>query len=105
MFGFCVFSFIALQTSDTVKAKLQWCQINPKDLEGYAMDRTKWRRSVHRTATNFEEATCQKLTATRESHRRATSVVITTTDLQRPHCLRLCASGLGLRSHLRVHEL
>ena len=41
---------------DTVKANLQWCQINLRDLEGYAMDRPKWRGSVHRAATNFDEA-------------------------------------------------
>ena len=43
---------------DTVKANLQWCHINPRDLEGYAMDRPKWRGSVHRAAVNFEEARC-----------------------------------------------
>ena len=32
--------------------------INPWDLEGYAMDRPKWRGSVHRAAANFEEARC-----------------------------------------------
>ena len=94
-----------LRYKDTVKANLQWCHINPRDLEGYAMDRPKWRGSVHRAAANFEEARCQKLIAARERHRRAASAVITTTDFQCPHCSRLCASGLGLRSHLHVHGL
>ena len=44
-----------------------WCHINLRDLEGYAMDRTKWRGSVHRAAANFEEARCQKLTAERDT--------------------------------------
>ena len=42
-----------LQYKDTVKANLQWCHINPRDLEGYAMDRPKWQGTVHRAATNF----------------------------------------------------
>ena len=93
-----------LRYEDTVKANLQWCQINPRDLQGYTMDRPKWQGSVHRATGNFEEARCQKLTAARERHRRAASAVITTNDFQCPHCSRLCASGLGLRSHLRVYR-
>ena len=93
-----------LRNKDTVKSNLQWCHINPRDLEGYAMDRPKWQGSVHRAAANFEEARCQKLTAAREGHHRAASAVITTTDFQCPQCSRLCASGLGLRSHLRDHR-
>ena len=30
-----------LRYKDTVKANLQWCHLNPRDLEGYAMDRPK----------------------------------------------------------------
>ena len=56
-----------LQYKDTVKANLQWCHINLRDLEGYAMDRPKWRCSVHRATANFEEAWCLKLTADRET--------------------------------------
>ena len=37
-----------------------------------------------------------------ERNHREASAEITTTDFQGPHCSRLCASGLGLRSHLRV---
>ena len=32
-----------MQYKDMVKANLQWCHIKPGDLEGYAMDRPKWR--------------------------------------------------------------
>ena len=56
-------SRLKLRYKDTVKANLQWCHINLRDLEGYAMDRPKWRGSVHRAVANFEEARCQKLTA------------------------------------------
>ena len=93
-----------LRYKDTDKANLRWCYINPRDLEGYAMDRPKWRGSAHIAAANFEEVRCQKLTAARERYHRATSAVFTTTDFQCPHCSRLCAPGLGLRSHLRVHR-
>ena len=37
-------------------------------------------------------------------HQRAALAVITKTDFQCPYCSRHCASGLGLRSHLRVHR-
>ena len=72
-------------------------------------NRPKWRGLVHKAAANFEEARCQKLTTARERHcrerhRRAASVVITTTDIQWPHCSRICTSRLGLQSHLRVHR-
>ena len=79
-----------LRYKDTVKANLQWCYINPRDLEGYAMDSSKWRGLVHRAAANFEEARCQKLTAARKRYRRAASAVIPTTGFQCPHCSRLC---------------
>ena len=69
-----------LQYKDTVKANLQWCHIKPRDLEGYAMDRPKWRGLVYKAAANFEEARCQKLTAAIDRHRRAASAVITTAD-------------------------
>ena len=47
-----------LQYKDTVKANLQWCHINSRDPEGYAMDRPKWQGSVHRAAASFEVARC-----------------------------------------------
>ena len=45
-----------LRYKDTVKANLQWCHIKPKELEGRAMDRLKWRASTHKAAANYEEA-------------------------------------------------
>ena len=66
-----------LRYKDTVKANLQWCHINPRDLEGYAMDRPKWQGLVHRAAANFKEDQCQKLTAAGETNRKAASAVIT----------------------------
>ena len=93
-----------LRYKDTVKANLQWCHIKPRELEERAMDRPVWRASIHKAASNFEEARSQKLTAARERCHKAPSAVITTTDFQCPHCSRLCASRLGLQSHLRVHR-
>ena len=93
-----------LRYKDTVKANLQWCHIKPKELEERAMDRAKWRALTHNAAANYEEVRHQKLTAAREKRHRAVSAVITTTDFQCPNCSRLCASRLGLQSHLRVHR-
>ena len=89
---------------DTVKDNLQWCEIKPKELEDCAKDRPSWRATIHRAAVSFEEARCQKLTAAREQRHKASSTIIQTTDFQCPHCSRLCASSLGLRSHLRKHR-
>ena len=93
-----------LRYKDTVKANLQWRHIKPRELEERAMDRPVWRVSIHKAASNFEKARSQKLTAARERRHKAASAVITTTDFQCPHCSRLCASRLGLQSHLRVHR-
>ena len=83
-----------------------WCHINPRDLEGYAMDRPKWQGSVHRAAANIEEAQCQKLTAARERHRRAASAVITTTDFQCPHCSKTVPLGWGcVATFVFINEL
>ena len=87
-----------------VEANLQWCHIKPKELEERAKDKAKWRALTHKAAANYEEARYQKLTAAREKRHRAASAVTTTTDFQCPHCSRLCASRLGLQSHLRVHR-
>ena len=93
-----------LRYKDTVKANLQWCHIKPRELEECAMDRPVWRASIHKATSNFKEAHSQKLTAARARRHKAASAVITTTGFQCPHCSRLCASRLGLRSHLHVHR-
>ena len=93
-----------LRYKDTVKANLQWCYIKPKELEERAVDRAKWRALTHKAAANYEEARHQKFTAARDKRHRAASAVTTTTDIQCPHRSRLCASRLGLQSHLRVHR-
>ena len=89
---------------DTVKANLQWCDVKPKELEETASNRPLWRRTIHNAATNFEKARCQRLTAAREQRHRAAAATVTTTDFQCPNCSRLCASRLGLQSHMRVHR-
>ena len=54
---------LKLQYKETVKPNLQWCHINLRDLEGYAIDRPKWQGLVHRAAASFEEVRCKKFTA------------------------------------------
>ena len=93
-----------LRFKDTVKANIQWCPIVPKEMEEHARDRPKWKASVRKAAANSETARRQKLSVAREKRHRAASAPVTTTDFQCPHCLRLCASRIGLQSHLRVHR-
>ena len=86
---------------DSVKTNLQWCELKPKELENRASNRPCWRAAIHKAANTFENARRQKLTAARDQRHRAPR---TTATLQCPHCPRLCASALGLWSHLRIHR-
>ena len=89
---------------DTVKVSLQWCELKPKELEEAISERPQWRSRTHKAVENFEDTQHQKLTAARDQRHRAPAAAVTTTDFQCPHCSRLCASRLGLQSHLRVHR-
>ena len=83
------------QYKDTVKANLKWCELEPKDLEKCASDRSRWRATIQKAAVAFKGARFQKLTAARNQRHIASSAVITKTDFHCPNCSRLCASSLG----------
>jgi len=89
---------------DTVKAGLQWCELKPKELEEATSERSPWRSRTHKAVENFDDTRRQKLTAARDQRHRAPAAAVTTTGFQCPHCSRLCASRLGLQSHLRCTE-
>ncbi|KAI8480718.1 hypothetical protein Bbelb_415560 [Branchiostoma belcheri] len=61
--------------------------------------------AVSRATTAFEEDRRQRLNAARvRRHNAATSAVLTQ-DHKCLKCGRLCASGFGLRSHMRSHPV
>ena len=72
------------------------------------LERSSWRGLSQKAATKLEEESCQRLTAARDQSRRAGPVTTTrtTTEFQGPYvlCSTLCASSLGLRSHLKPHQ-
>ena len=84
------------QYKDTVTGNLQWCGIQPKELEAAASDRSHWRSLIHTASTSFEDDRRQRLMAACERRHRASSANITTTKFQCPICSRLCTPRLGL---------
>lgn len=89
---------------DAVKDALRHCDIQPRELEAAAADRTFWQALCYDASTGFEDRCHQKLIENREQHHRITPTASTTMDFQCPHCARLCASRLGLQSCLHVHR-
>ena len=89
---------------DTLKRKLKWSGIGPRELEASAADRSAWRSLTSRTAAAFEEDRRQRLAAARDIRHRAASPSTRTTDCRSDTCGRLCASSFGLRSHMRSHR-
>lgn len=93
-----------LRFKDTLKNNLKWCELKPRDLETAAADRGAWRSLIYKGVKAFEEDRQHRLEAARERRHKAASSHILTTDHQCPTCGRLCASGFGLRSHMRSHR-
>ena len=92
------------QYKDTVKGNLQWCGIQPKEVEAAASDRSHWCSLTHTASTRFENDRRQSLITAYEQRHRACSADITITEFQCPTCSILCTSRLGLQSHHRIHR-
>ena len=92
-----------LRSKGTLKSKLKWSGIGPRELEATAADRSAWRSLTSRTSAAFEGDRRQRLAAARDRRHRAASASTRTTDHRCDTCGRLCASNFGLRSHMRSH--
>ena len=88
---------------DHLKENLHWCDLEVSELEECAKNRPRWRQKSHNAVISFEESRREKLKAARDKRHRP-AAAITTTDFQCPFCARLCASKLGLSSHMRIHK-
>ena len=93
-----------LRIKDTLKSKLKWSGISPCEREASAADRSAWRSLTSRAAAAFEEARRQRLDAARDRRHRAASASSQTTGYRCETCGPLCASSLGLQSHMRSHR-
>lgn len=93
-----------LRFKDTIKSNLKWSGIQPRQLEACASDRSGWRSFTSKATATFDEDRRRRLEAARERRHRAASTSIQNTNFQCDICGRLCASGFGLRSHMRRHR-
>lgn len=80
---------------DNVKANLQGCNLEPKELVERASYWPRWRITIHVAAITFEDSRRQNLTAAKDQCHTASSAVITTSDFQFHYSSRLYASGVG----------
>ena len=81
-----------------VKAGISFAEINPKELETHAHDRTGWRALSRRETDTFEERRCTQIEEARK--RRKADAPGDSGLFSCPHCPRTCKSRIGLHSHL-----
>ena len=89
---------------DLIKANLRHTNIHSKELEAAASDRV--RSALTKTAyKSFEERRFQRLQEEREKrHSVAEAALVLTAVFPCPRWPRVCASQVGLYSHLRAHD-
>jgi len=88
--------------SDHIKTTLKKCHISPKDLEALATDRTIWSVTCESGLHTFAHDLTAAADARRQ--RRHQTAATASSGPQCAICGRVCASALGLRSHMRVHN-
>ena len=79
-------------------AAFSWKNLRPQLVTSY------WCSLTYTASASFKDGHCQRLRAAYEHHHRASSADIKITEFQCCTCSRLCASRLGLESHLRIHR-
>nr|VZI30845.1 unnamed protein product [Spirometra erinaceieuropaei] len=90
-----------LRYKDTVKSSLKRLQINPRNWEYLARDRSTWRRTVKTGAAIYEANRIAAAKAKREARK---SQLRPDQDCTCPHCDRTSTSRIGLDGHLRIHR-
>nr|AOE48155.1 hypothetical protein [Eumigus monticolus] len=95
---------------DVLKANMKMSHIDVNNWETLALDRPSWRSLVHQRAEYFEEN--RRRTAEDKRQRRKNRELVSSrgNNVDVPpgttcqHCGKLCASRIGLHSHLRTHR-
>ena len=90
---------------DVLKSNLKKTNMDIKNWESLAADRSAWRVAIHQ-GTQHYEASQHQLAEEKRAKRKArrdapTHSAVTGTTC--PHCSRTCGSRIGLISHLRRH--
>jgi len=90
-----------LRYSDNVKSVLRKCNIPEADLEVLAADRELWSSTCAAGLNSFKAAS-EQAASDRRAHRHAAAAA-TPVGPVCPHCGKICATDLGLRSHIHIH--
>jgi len=87
---------------DQLKANMRICDMNPGCLEELVVDRAEWRQCYREGVQLFEQRRTQARDERRERRRRVRAI-----DPNSPwscdYCGRVCASRIGLYSHMASH--
>ena len=89
-----------LRYKDTLKEKLNLCNLPLATWEASALNRSLWRGKVSRGTAKFELEKTRKLEEKRAVRHRAPP----TTGIKCPICDRICASNFGLMAHIKTHR-
>ena len=92
-----------LRYSDHVKSVLRKCNIPEAvaDLEALAADRELW--TTFATGLKSFKAASEQAASDRRARRHAAAAAAAPVGPVCPHCGKICASDIGLRSHIRIH--
>ena len=82
---------------------LKTCQIDHKQLEELANNRTNWRSTVYKHLRQHEEDRISWLKERRQK-RKESKITTSTTEHVCSECGRSCLSPIGLVSHQRAHQ-
>ena len=91
---------------DHLKSALKQCEISSVELESLANDRAEWRHICQHGIEKFEASRVRSKETRREKRHEKKNQPQTTANaaISCPDCGKLCASELGLRSHMRIHK-
>ncbi|BHF78561.1 hypothetical protein SprV_0602167400 [Sparganum proliferum] len=92
---------------DTLKSSLKPLQINPTSLEGLALDRPTWRRTVKRGAAIYEANRIAAAKVKREARKSQLRPARNADAQPRPTCplcQRIFWARIGLIGHLRINR-
>ena len=89
---------------DQIKTTLKRCRIDPQALEGKAIDRPAWRSTCKEGLSHLEESIFNEREARRQRRHNPTVQQPNNPGIECHLCGRVCASRIGLHSHLRWHR-
>ena len=94
-----------LRFKDNVKKTLKACNIDSSRLEESTMDRDGWRSLVKTSLMAFEDKRHRWLNERRERrHKTPNTTTQTGPTFECSTCGRVCASRIGLHSHVAAHQ-